>query len=216
MRWPRRRRRGASDAESPSVAPLVMTVTTPLDRPTAERLARRVDALPASRPVVIDLTAIPAFDSEGADVLLELQASRQDRQVAIVGLRQATSRLVAPPDIASSEDEAPIERPGWEVRRLRNLAVVQPTTTDAVAPAGLETALGDASADPATAIVVIDLRGVGDVPADTVQAIAFASSEAALRGRELLVVNVAANVWDRLRGAGLSATTYLAPEALPD
>jgi anti-anti-sigma regulatory factor len=194
----------------PPVDPLVMTVTTALNKSTAEGLARRVDALPVTRPVVIDLTGIPAFDSEGADVLLELQATRQDRQVAIVGLRQATSRLVAPP-----ADAPPVEQPGWEVRRLRNLAVVQPTVADVAAAAGLDAALGGAADDPSTAIIVVDLRGVAELTPEAVQSIAFASSAAAMRGQELLVVNVTAGVSERLRAQGLSATTYLAPETIP-
>jgi anti-anti-sigma regulatory factor len=194
----------------PPVDPLVMTVTTALNKSTAEGLARRVDALPVTRPVVIDLTGIPAFDSEGADVLLELQATRQDRQVAIVGLRQATSRLVAPP-----ADAPPVEQPGWEVRRLRNLAVVQPTVADVAAAAGLDAALGGTADDPSTAIIVVDLRGVAELTPEAVQSIAFASSAAALRGQELLVVNVTAGVSERLRAQGLSATTYLAPETIP-
>ena len=43
-----------------------------------------------------------------------------------------------------------------------------------------------------------------------------ASSTAAVRGQELLVVNVDVDTGERLRRAGLSATTYIAPEAPTD
>jgi hypothetical protein len=48
------------------------------------------------------------------------------------------------------------------------------------------------------------------------QSIAFASSSAAVNGQELLVVNVDANSGERLRRAGLSATTFVAPEPIID
>ena len=59
---------------------------------------------------------------------------------------------------------------------------------------------------------MVDVRGLTLLPADVVESIAFASSTAALRGQELLVVNVSAEAAETLRVAGLSATTYVAPE----
>src|SRR3954462_2369819 len=209
MRWPVSRRNAAKHARPPREA-VVMAVTQPLTRQTAQELARRVEGVDREASVVIDLTAIPGFDSEGADALLALQAARGADRVSIVGLRQATARLVGP------DDPAPVTTAptgGWALRRLRNLVVVQPV--DATAPTAdhLSDAVATAAAtDTAAAIIVVDLRGLALLPAEVVEAIAFASSTAALRGQELLVVNVAVEVAETLRVAGLSATTYVAPE----
>ena len=204
MRWPRRREvtpRG-------SVDPVVLSVTTPLNRQTAIDLARRIERVEPSAPVVIDLTAIPAFDTEGAEELLHLQEAQHNRQVSIVGFRQATARLTG---VATFEEpSAPPRLTGWVQRRLRNLVVVQPD--DGVATAeGLEPAL-TAAGETDAAIVVVDLRGVAVVDAVAIDVIAFASGKAALRGQELLVVNVSNETAEALRAAGLSATTYVAPE----
>ena len=95
------------------------------------------------------------------------------------------------------------------MRRLRNLAVVQVSAANAD-PDALEATLSEAI-EQDVAIVVCDLRGtvLSDAGA---AALAFASSSAALRGQELLVVNVGSKDIKRLRGLGLSATTYVAPE----
>jgi anti-anti-sigma regulatory factor len=81
-------------------------------------------------------------------------------------------------------------------------------TTDATSDA-LEAPLADA-VEQDVAIVVCDLLGVEltDIGAG---ALAFASSAAAVRGQELLVVNVTAEAAGQLRRLGLSATTYVAP-----
>ena len=90
---------------------------------------------------------------------------------------------------------------------MRNLAVVQ-GGRDASAD-DLDSALSTAL-EQDVAIVVADLRGV-TMTVRGVDAIAFASSAAAVRGQELLVVNVDVDTAERLRAAGLSATTFVAP-----
>src|SRR5689334_13424088 len=126
MRWPRGRR--ATPAAHRAADPVVLSVTDALTRQTATELARRLERLEPSAPVVIDLTAIPAFDSDGAAELMHLQESHRDRRLSIVGFRQATDRLVG-----TVLDEAPPQRPssepaqgGWVQRNLRHLVVVQP------------------------------------------------------------------------------------------
>src|SRR4051812_8928130 len=212
MRWPVSRRNAAKHARPPREA-VVMAVTQPLTRQTAQELARRVEGVDREASVVIDLTAIPGFDSEGAEALLALQATRGADRVSIVGLRQATARLVGP------DEPAPVATVpaggGWTLRRLRNLVVVQPLDTALPTPAHLSDAVAAASTDTTAAIIVVDLRGLMVLPAEVVESIAFASSTAALRGQELLVVNVSADVAESLRVAGLSATTYVAPEPPP-
>jgi hypothetical protein len=61
----------------------------------------------------------------------------------------------------------------------------------------------------------VDLRSAR-LTRSGLEAIAFASSSAALSGQELLVVNVDAGMGERLRHVGLSSTTYVAPEPLLD
>jgi len=211
MRWPVSRRKAAKHARTPDA--VIMSVTQPLTRQTARELARAVERVDRAAPIVIDLTAIPGFDTDGAEALLALQASQGADRVSIVGLRQATARLVGP------EEPAPVAtvpaNGGWALRRLRNLVVVQPLDTTAPTPENLSEAVAEASTDTTAAIIVVDLRGLTLLPAEVVESIAFASSTAALRGQELLVVNVAAEVAESLRVAGLSATTYVAPEPPP-
>ena len=208
MRWGRRGR--AAEAPSPGAAdadavPVVLTVTSPLTGELAGRLAAQVDRMSAEAPVVVDVTAIPAFDSDGAARLAGVQERLGADAVTIVGFRQAAARLTGVADAPAATTSGN----GWVVRRLRNLAVVQ-CHDDAIACADdLETPLA-AAAEESVAIVVVDLRGVPLTDLGT-QALAFASSSAAIRGQELLVVNVDADAAQRLRRAGLSTTTYLAP-----
>ena len=220
MRWLHAGNKRAKHAQAREEA-VVMAVTTPLNRDTAIELRRQVDLVNPHTDVVIDLTAIPAFDSDGADALFELQAEHAERRISIVGFRQATARLMGPDAEVALPD--PLVGPGgsgrsggsgWVVRRLRNLVVVQPEEASAASADGLEGVITDVADGADAAIIVIDLRGVALLPASAVDAIAFASSTAAVRGQELLVVNVPADGVDALRSAGLSATTFVAPEPL--
>src|SRR4051794_29278350 len=124
MWW--RRRRGAAEPRaerhvSAASTPVVLAVTEPLTGAMAERLSGQVARLDAQTPIVIDLTGIPSFDSEGAASLAGLQERLGADHVTIVGLRQAAARLTgaAPAGSETTSDQ------GWIVRRLRNLAVVQ-------------------------------------------------------------------------------------------
>lgn len=211
MRWPMAGKRRARHASAPDA--VVVSVTTPLTRETALEVGRQVDRISRETEVVIDLTAIPAFDTDGADALLALQAAHSSGRVSIVGFRQATARLVgqeASPAVPESPAAPSLE--GWVIRRLRNLVVVQPEDESAPGPEGLEATVAAATTDLDAAIFVLDLRGVPQLPPAAVDAIAFASSTAALRGQELLVVNAGAQHVDALRATGLSATTFVAPE----
>jgi anti-anti-sigma regulatory factor len=210
VRW---RRRGAP-ADGPQAEPVVLTVTDPVTRESAADLVTRVSRIAPGTRVVIDLTAIPAFDTEGTAALVGLQEEVGADRVAIIGFRQAAARLLGAADVDLPTLQMPAPRGSWVVRRLRAIAVVQaaddlPPPTD-----GLDQAARDAINSDA-AIVVIDLRGVTVRPEDT-HAIAFASSEAAVRGQELLVVNVDGAAAEAMRRIGLSATTYLSPLPLPD
>ena len=222
MRWPLRSRstrpRASGGAHARTTRdPLVLAITEPVTRETAPALVARVNRVAAGNRVVVDLSAIPEFDSEGAAALVGLQESLGPERLTILGFRQATARLVGA-DLGTDIDPDPEPVPpvgaaqgAWVLRRLHAIAVIQaddgPVSTD-----GLEPLLHDAMADEA-GIVVVDLRNA-ELTRSGIDVIAFASSSAALRGQELLVVNVDAATGEELRRAGLSATTYVAPEPL--
>jgi len=126
----------------------------------------------------------------------------------IVGFRQATERLVG---VLDTDIVAAPVTTTWSMRRLRNLVVVQTAQASGDGLGELEDVVADAVLTDA-AIVVVDLKGVLDLSASALDAIAFTSSTAALRGKELLVVNVCPEVAEVLRTSALSATTYVAPE----
>lgn len=221
-------RRRAEARPSPATGdPLVVAVTEPVTRATADALVARVERLAGAQRVVVDLTAIPAFDSEGATALLGLQETLGGGRLTIVGFRQATARLtdsgdwdagtLTLPAPAPAPDAGPVtaaQTSAWVVRRLRAIAVVQTVDDRPATTEGLEPAVNEALASD-VGIVVVDLRGAALTRAGE-QVIAFASSSAALAGQELLVVNVDESGADRLRRAGLSATTFIAPEPLPE
>ena len=210
MRW----RRSRADAPREREAqPLVLTVTEPVTRDTAPEIVARVGRMANTSRVVIDLTAIPDFDTDGAAAIVGLQESYGPDRVTVVGLRQATARIVGIDEVILT---APEQRPesGWVIRKLRAISVVQGADDQPVSTDDLEPVL-DSALSASNGIVVVDLRGARLTPAG-LQAIAFASSSAALNGQELLVVNVDAATGDKLRHAGLSGTTYVAPEPLTD
>ena len=211
VRW----RRGRSpEPTARERQPLVLTVTDPVTRETAADLVARVGRIASTDRVVIDLTAIPDFDTDGAAALVGLQESFGPQRVTIVGLRQATARLVGIDELTVVQPpEQRVERT-WAVRRLRAISVVQAVGDQRSTTDELEPVLEEAMATGA-GIVVVDLRGA-ELTRAGMEAIAFASSAAAVSGQELLVVNVDAQTGERLRRAGLSATTYVAPEPLLD
>src|SRR3954451_10305480 len=101
--------------------PLVLAVTEPLTRDTAAMLVARVNQVAADNRVVVDVTEIPAFDSEGAAALVGLQETLGPERLTILGFRQATARLVG----ADIGDRAEIAAPAgeWVLRRLHAIAV---------------------------------------------------------------------------------------------
>jgi anti-anti-sigma regulatory factor len=192
--------------------PLVLTVTDPVTADTARDLVSRVGRMAADAPVVVDVTAIPGFDTDGAEALVGMQESLGSDRVTIVGFRQAAARLTGTTDAA---DEPPTQRLAeWMIRRMRAIAVIHPSDDGVASTDNLEPAV-TAGLESDVGIVVVDLRGAV-LTAQGVETIAFASSTAALHGQELLVVNADEVAAIQLRRAGLSATTYVAPEPLPN
>jgi anti-anti-sigma regulatory factor len=191
---------------------MVLALTSPLTGETAADLVNQVRVAADSSRVVIDLTGIAAFDSDGAAAIAGLQEQLGAERLTVVGFRQAAARLLGSDDTLVSAPPTQATSSAWVVRRMRAIAVVQ-SPEQAPALEGFEDAI-TAALDEEVGIVVIDLRGVR-LPRSAVQAVAFASSTAAVRGQELLVVNVEHETVDRLRRQGMSATTYVAPEPLP-
>jgi anti-anti-sigma regulatory factor len=209
--WHRERATQTGEAAPPS-GQVVLALTQPLNRDTARQLVESVRRVQPGTNVVIDVTAVPSFDSEGASELLTL-AEQADERVTIVGFRQAAARLLG--EVDTVVDGLPVAPAGgWKLRHLHNLAVICAEDYTAPSTDTLEPMLGYALQEE-VGIVVLDLRGAPRLTPVGVQAIAFASSAAAVRGQELLVVNVDAHAAALLRGAGLSATTFVAPEQLP-
>lgn len=209
MRWrvtkPRARHALVAD-------PLVLIVTDAVTADTARELVSRVGRMAVDAPVVVDVTAIPDFDTDGAEALVGMQERLGPDRVTIVGFRQAAARLTG---TVEASDEPPTQRLAeWVIRQMRAIAVIHPSGDGLASTDNLEDAV-KAGLESDVGIVVIDLRGAL-LTAQGVQTIAFASSTAALRGQELLVVNADEAAAERLRHAGLSATTYVAPEPLPD
>jgi len=214
MRWRKGSHRAGALRSAPD--PVVLPVDSVLTRIVADDLTGQVERMPTDARVVIDLTAIAGFDTDGASVLLDLQDRIGAERLSIVGFRQAAARLVGTEVIeAPPAPPAPPEEHGWVVRRLRNLAVVQPADGDVLSTDDLEPVLTRALAEE-VAIVVVDLRHTTELTPNGLHALTFASSSAAVRGQEMLVVNVDATAAEALRRAGLSATTYVAPEPLDD
>ena len=212
MRWRRGTHRAGTSLRR-ALEPVVMPVDHMLTRVVAADLTGQIERMPADSRVVIDLTAIAGFDTDGATELLELQDRLGHDRLTIVGFRQAAARLVGTETVDAPPAPAPTVEHGWVVRRLRNLAVVQPADGDVLSTDDLEPVLTRALAEE-VAIVVVDLRNTTELTPAGLHALTFASSSAAIRGQEMLVVNVDARAAEALRRAGLSATTYVAPEPL--
>src|SRR5947209_1323865 len=123
------RRKQAEPDESRPLDPIVFAVSRPLTLAVADELSVQAIRLAPRHRVVIDLTAIPAFDTDGAFALARLQERLGPDVVTVVGMRQAAARLTgsgALPEGAAGEVTGAVGgESGWVVRRLRNLAVVQ-------------------------------------------------------------------------------------------
>lgn len=182
----------------------VLAVTQPLTATTVEQVAADVATAASGEHVTVDLTDIPSFDSDGAGLIADLVQRLGPERVSIVGLGQAAARLTG----AGELDQPPADP--MVVTRLHRTMVVRARPGAALRGRELTQALTRASD---AAIVVVDLLGAAVHPS-AIASLLYASSEAAVAGRELLVVNVSPEDAERLRRSGLSATTYVAPAPL--
>jgi anti-anti-sigma regulatory factor len=187
---------------------VVLTVTETLTRRSARRVSDAVRLLPRPKPsVVIDLTAIPGFDSDGVTELLELRDGVGADRIVIVGFREAATRLLGTVELAA---EATVGDPNRGAKRLRRMPGVAMLTADpSESPAQLRVSLDAAVAEDA-AIVIVDLAGFSTLSAEAIDAIAYASSRAAMGGQEMVLLNVSEQAAASLRRAALAATTYIA------
>src|SRR4051812_11114576 len=116
MRWGRRGRAAeasSSGALEAGAVPVVLAVTSPLTDEVVGLLATQVDRISAEAPVVVDVTVIPAFDSDGAARLAGVQERLGADAVTIVGFRQVAARLTG----AADAPAATTSGNGWVVRR---------------------------------------------------------------------------------------------------
>ena len=90
MRW----RRGSHRAGPvrPAPEPVVLPVDHVLTKVVASDLIGQVDRLPTDAHVVIDLTGIAGFDTDGATDLLDLQDRVGVDRMTIIGFRQAAAK----------------------------------------------------------------------------------------------------------------------------
>src|SRR5579875_3148861 len=105
-------------AQRTSTSPVVLSVTEPLTAKRARELAIEiVDLDPKS--VVVDLTGMPFFDSDGVSLLVDLQDQRGSDRLAFRGMVAAVSRLVNAPELRGLRD------PEVDQSRVSNAEVVR-------------------------------------------------------------------------------------------
>lgn len=189
------------------VDPLVITMTESLTLEAVRAIADRIRQVATSRRVILDVTGVPSFDSDGTGELMALQAEVGPDRFVVVGLREASARLVGSGELGL-EPQPPLEvAASIRLRRLPGLVMVafdaEPT------PGALENAVDVAIAEDA-AIVVVDMQPLPDPAPALVDVLEFASSKAAMHGQELVLLNVSKQAELSLRTAGLAPTTYLA------
>jgi anti-anti-sigma regulatory factor len=193
--------------------PVVITVADALDEETARQVGERVLGLVPRQRVVIDLTAITGFDSDGASRLFELQERIGSDRVAVVGLRQAAARMLgvdATGGAALAHVTATIGGT-WRMQASREVAVLSPLDSSPENPTdSLAAALSSALATDA-AIVVVELGWVRRLTTGTADVLVRASATATASGQEL-VLKVTPDVAWQLRMCSLGATTHVAEE----
>lgn len=187
--------------------PLVLAMTEALSADAVQRVAEQVHSVSAARLIVVDVTGVPSFDSDGTAALIALQEEVGPGRLAVVGLREAAARLVGNAEVSVETTLDADTGPGIRLRRMPNLVVITCTVvpTAAQLQRALETAI---AAD--LAIVVADLEPLTTLGPDLLDVLAFASSRAAMRGQELVLLNLSTDASAALRTTSLAATTYLA------
>lgn len=200
----------------PEPGPLVVRPDSPaLTGATAAQLASEVRAVAGQ--VVLDLSDIREWDSEGVAVVVEL--SEASGRVHVQGFAEATGRMLGVADVGVPDPRAaaatvpapgPGPGPAQELTRLRATVVFRPPHGRSLAQR-VEALVDEVSRTPDAEVLVVDLADIDRLGPPAVDAIAFASSLAAVRGVRLFVVNAAPADVDALRAVGLSAQTWVSP-----
>ena len=192
--------------------PVVVTLDESLTQHSMQRLRTLIRDVSGTRPVIIDLTTIPGFDSQGTTDLLALQDELGTERVAVVGLRQAAARLFGLAAMAAdtqTEDTQTDDHVAASSRVLPTPGMVFLESKSAASPQLLNSTLQAAIARD-IAIVIVDLESVAVASIEVLAAIRSASLAAAMHGQELVLVNVGDELARLLNRVGLAATTYLA------
>jgi anti-anti-sigma regulatory factor len=196
-----------------------------LDPRAVDRLRGVVRSAPA---VVVDVSEVDGFNSAGLGALLALQAERGGDRLVVVGLEQATARLLgleaageAPSaarliDLSAHAVEpagpaaAAAELPGQATLSVLNeVAVLQPRAGSmSVAELGRTVREG---ATYAVGTFVIDLVDAGDLSPAACWELVEAAADARHGGRRVLFVNASVNSARLLESAGLPDRVYVAP-----
>ena len=178
--------------------PVVLTLTEPLTRAAVTRLRSVVRGVSGGRPVVVDVTTTPAFDSDGTADLLALQEEVGSRRLVVVGMRQAAARILEVPELLGGEVSS---------RPTPGLILIEAKPHRQVAT--LRSALRAAVSRHIT-IVIVDLSAVTDIDPEFVEVIEETSHAAAGEGLELVLANAWPSVAAALAAADLAATSYVA------
>ena len=185
-----------------ALEPMVLTLTEPLTERSVSALTEVVEHADAGRTVIVDITGISDFDSQGMSALLGLQDSLGRDRVLVVGVREAVARLVAVEDLVDPSVDAPTRHP-----QLRTgLVMVSPdaTTTSNDLLAALEAAV-----DQGTTLVVVEMAATRAPTRDTLRVLVRGAEHAARRGQHLILLHVADAIATPLTQMGLPATTHV-------
>lgn len=177
--------------------PVVLTLTEPLTRAVVTRLRSVVRGVSGGRPVVVDVTTTPAFDSDGTGDLLALQEEMGARRLVVVGMRQAAARILDVPELLGAESSRPT--PGLiliEAKPRRPVATMRSALRAAVSRH--------------ITIVIVDMSAITTIEPELVTVIEETSQAAAVEGLELVLANVWPSVAEPLLAGDLAATTYVA------
>ena len=186
--------------------PVVLTLES-LTQRAVDRMRTMLQGIPPERPVIIDVTTLAGFDSQGTSALQDLQDEAGEGRLLVVGFRQAAARLF---ELNAILTEPTKDDDGEATLRvLPTPGMVFVDIKSATSRQALDSLLRSAIARD-IAIVVVDLESVTIASIDVLLAVTAASHAAAAQGHELVLINVADDLASLLDRVGLAATTYLA------
>jgi anti-anti-sigma regulatory factor len=176
---------------------------------------------------VVDVSGLDGFSSAGLTALLALQAERGEDRLQVVGLEEATARLVgldsldpAGVDAARRGPDTVLDlsgangEPSVSVSLLNAVAVLAPP--HGLSAAGLGRAVrgaADAAAGRGCPVrtVVVDLLAAGTLSPAACWELADAAAELRRAGRNVLIVNAAPSVARLVENTGLPDQVYVRP-----